>query len=648
MSIYNGEWTLNQNEYLNSVVGQMDLSSGITMIIADVGTGKSHYFSRLPDVFFIAPLVSIVKSIDGLDVSTWNAKVAQVLSNPNKSEYASKTLVVDECHGLYTDFSYKGKLINDLVKIFPYFKSVILMSGTTDAQYINSVQIDRVYRVRKPSVAMKEIKTYIYDTKGKAVLESLVMASKGKRKAIALVNNVDLCNQVAKSYGSKALVVSSDVKDRDEVVEFFNSKRMTDASHDYDLIIGTDSIREGLSIEDDLDEVDIFIYGHTDPDGIEQFCNRFRNVTASKTVHYIVPTTPAIAFKPFDVVSHTDDARNMAERITDAYRGMSTEHFKEHFRTQYSQDLKGSQLRYNKEQDIFEMNLVSIDAYYYEHRKSVYRHDVIEFQSKLMDYDFNYVPPVVVSGNEQLAEEIKEGLRAIKDERKREREDVLSSLVESYSTGKFKYSGQEEYDGLRESIDKLLKVGLKTEQIEQVVNGYINDESFISKVWSDYNYVDERTNIRNMILYYIAKECPMDELNMIDLYALSGMIVEKVLKEVFNGDALAMMKNTHWKGVLTFEGSRLVAKEKCQTKIINRYITLDKPVRKRVTADVLKTPIGAILQMRKVDRYYVYPVKHTSVSGIEIDKNSLADAEVQREVQNVIDMKYALLALRAA
>ncbi|TYF65366.1 hypothetical protein DJ537_25535, partial [Enterobacter hormaechei] len=103
----------------------------------------------------------------------------------------------------------------------------------------------------------------------------------------------------------------------------------------------------------------------------------------------------------------------------------------------------------------------------------------------------------VLEGNEAQAVEINESIKAIKNIQKAEREEILSSLIESYQTGKFEYSGKhEEYDALCESIGKLRKVGLKDSQIELVVNGVIADKTFISRVWADYNYVDEHSNIR--------------------------------------------------------------------------------------------------------------------------------------------------------
>lgn len=73
MKEYTKEWNLSSNEYITAeMVAEMELDSGINLIISDVNTGKSFHFAKQPNTYFIAPLVSIVKSIEGEDVSTWN------------------------------------------------------------------------------------------------------------------------------------------------------------------------------------------------------------------------------------------------------------------------------------------------------------------------------------------------------------------------------------------------------------------------------------------------------------------------------------------------------------------------------------------------------------------------------------------------
>ena len=54
------EFNLKQNEYITDVADEMDLQDGINLVIADVGTGKSYYFSKQTNTAFAAPLVFLL------------------------------------------------------------------------------------------------------------------------------------------------------------------------------------------------------------------------------------------------------------------------------------------------------------------------------------------------------------------------------------------------------------------------------------------------------------------------------------------------------------------------------------------------------------------------------------------------------------
>ncbi|HBL7009268.1 TPA: hypothetical protein LSH92_004509 [Citrobacter koseri] len=613
---YTNEWYLDHNQYISDIADQMDFSTGITLLIADVGTGKTVNFSMQPNVYFIAPLVSIVESTEGVDVSTWNRKVTQVLTNPDKSIYADKILVVDECHGLYIDYSYKGSLINDLVRIFPYFRSVVLMSGTVKQEYLSCVEIDRVYRVHKAQEARKELHQYICTSNAEEVLKSLIQANINKRKAIALVNDVALCREIANSVRG-SLVTVSKTKHNADVLEFYHSKRMTDASHDYRLIIGTDSIREGLSIEDELEEVDVYIFGHRHPDAIEQFCNRFRNVKGVKKVHYIVPVTDSRTMSDFDIVSHTADAERLQMALNGVYEAFETDHFREVFRTQYNNDVKASDVYYDRLKRTFAVNKVSIDYVHSEHRRRQCKHDPMMFEMTLSEYDFYIMPPKQVDGNADRAEKQENSIRVIKTIEKEVRLQVLRDLKEDFSTGNFRHVDHEEYDGLRGSIQKLIKVGLSQEQIPLVVDGYIKNQEFIKRVWDDYNYIDDPDNLRNFVIREFATTTANDYLDRIEVQVVATMTARKVLRELFSNDVELMLKNRLWgrdlrketvfdRDTNSFKPSVTVKDAKAAARIINRYITVENR------------------QIRKGNkRERVYFIKYYNLTGIEIDRDNV-------------------------
>ncbi|MDA8516631.1 hypothetical protein, partial [Citrobacter sp. Igbk 16] len=208
VSVYDGEWILGDGEYLSDIFNAMDFSTGVNLLISDVGTGKSTQFMKdsnapngsgmfdfvnkpepEPEVevksegvkdgyLFLAPLTSIVLSFDGdnktngTGIATWN-QIESIIKSKDKTMYKDMTLVIDECHGLFADYGYKARTINRLISMFGCFKSVILMSGTVQPSDFSSVVFNKVYRVHKPSKSVKRIHTFFATKKDECVIDHI-------------------------------------------------------------------------------------------------------------------------------------------------------------------------------------------------------------------------------------------------------------------------------------------------------------------------------------------------------------------------------------------------------------------------------------------------------------------------------------------
>ncbi len=274
-SKYDGEWFLEQDEYISDISHEMDFNSGINLLIADVGTGKTVHWTKQKNVKFVAPLTSIVDSMSDTNsltkgnVGTWN-QIEGIINTKDKSIFKNTTLVVDECHGLFVDYGYKSRTINRLINAFCEFKSVILMSGTVEADHFSSIEFNKVYRVHKPSQAQKFIRTVFCTKKDDVVINHINSLT---NKTIVLMNNKDLCEVTAGRINRKSLVVNADVKKTPEVQTFFKNKTMGSL----EVIIGTNSIVEGLSIEDELTDVDIVIWG-----------NAYQNVLSNSVIVFVM------------------------------------------------------------------------------------------------------------------------------------------------------------------------------------------------------------------------------------------------------------------------------------------------------------------------------------------------------------------------
>jgi hypothetical protein len=637
--MYTQEWVLTQNEYLSDIADEIYVSTGVTLLIADVGTGKSTYFSQLDNVHFIAPLVSIVSSIEGKDVSTWNRKAAQVLHAQDKSVFKTQTLVLDECHGLYTDMDYKESVINDIMKMIPLFKSVVLMSGTTKEEYLSSVQIDRVYRVRKPSKARKELHHHIVLSEMKKAIEQGILRSKGT-KGIALINDIELCKRIQRQYGDKALVVSSEVKNDPKVQQFYKSKSMTFegmidgeyVKHDYDLIIGTDSIREGLSIEDSLEQVNVFIYQSRDPDSIEQFTNRFRNVSELKAVHYYTNDLPHIDAKPFDIEALKNDSELFCRYINHRFDSFETEVYKNIFRNNYGSDMKGSGIIYDKALEKYVVNSIFIDWQCYKHREKQYRNDMTLFTEVMsQEYNFVFAMPDVIQVNKDDAKELKEDLKKSKQQTKDDYEAVMLQLADDFETGEFRKSGEsEDYDVVRESVYKLFKNGLRPEDVRKVIEGVIADKDFIKKVWSDNNYIEHDSAMRKFIQDYVSTNNITGEFDKATLEALVSQVVHKVLKDLFMRDVQIMASNVVWKQYVANSNGTIVIKNGKAKEILQKYIRIDSQ-RKRMQGD----------------KAMFYWIVDYTLSGIVLQKSVPLEVRSEPELLPMMDFKNKLAVLRA-
>ncbi|MCW1834811.1 hypothetical protein OLZ33_22920, partial [Pantoea ananatis] len=183
--------------------------------------------------------------------------------------------------------------------------------------------------------------------------------------------------------------------------------------------------------------------------------------------------------------------------------------------------------------------------------------------------------------------------------------------------------------------------------IKLVVDGVIEDKNFIRRVWSDFNYIELDTNIRNQILRYIAVECPDDELNPFDTYLLANLALTHTLKEFFRDDEKEMRKNKEWGKLVEWRGGRLEVKGKCEVRVINKYITLGERKRVRVNKD---TPVmlKGLLEIRKVDTYSSYSVKFTNLTGFTIEQIQQTEEFNKKADVRVNEIRSRFIALTAA
>ncbi|XTE59582.1 hypothetical protein AB8Q02_06885 [Enterobacter ludwigii] len=582
-SKYHGEWTLEPNQYISSVFHKMDLTSGVNLVNSSVGTGKTTQFIQeanpetnqkaraKPGYIVLVPLTSIRLSFEGdndvfsTGICTWN-QIETILKHSNKEYFADTTLVIDEVHGFFLDYGYKANVINRLIASFPLFKSVIMMSGTATPNDFSGIEFNKVYKINKPSEARKVISTVVSTRVQDLVLNHL---NSSKRKTIVLLNDKAQCEALNQMCTRTGLVVNADKKSNDDVIELYVSGQMK-----VEVLYGTYSIVEGLSIENQLEEVDIVIVGDEHPARIEQFTNRFRKISKLKNVTYYVNRREVVEVGIFNRAEVVADAKVMKELLQTTYEALQTEEAKYSFTSQYRKDIAGSMVYFHEGK--FEVSFTGIDYAYSEHKTREYANDFSLLSAELKNYGFIVQPLRFEDGDGENNAVIADTAKRLKEEAV----EAENAIIEEYlsdainDTVKPVEEATELYTAIDQSVEKLLARGLHKDDFESLVKGFIDDRSFFYRAHVDADYYPTGSTIREMIVNMIAGRTKLDALAIRDI---ADAIIQKVLKEYFAGNTELMLKHPMWSKCVTMTSTGLESSSSKGAKsIVERYITLGK------------------------------------------------------------------------
>ncbi|WP_323891096.1 DEAD/DEAH box helicase [Aeromonas caviae] len=581
--IYDEVIVLGKNEYISDIAHKIDFSTGKVLVVADVGTGKSVFFSNQKNVKFIAPLTAIKESIiegnesvlsGASNVSTWNA--IDSLGDMNEQDKAAITLVVDECHGLVMD-GYKQNVINRVYSQLDEFKSVVFMSGTVEPSYFSNVEFDRVYRIIKPSVAKKTVNTTYTKNIKASVVDHLRVSP---NKAIVLLDNKAALKAIASKLEQahkKCLIITSDNKTEKHIQDFFKSGMMGS----YDVILGTSCIVEGLSIEDELDCADVVIGGHITPERMEQFTNRFRKVSKEKNVHYFINYSECENVPEFNVKDVVADCIMQAGYLNTIYNSFTSEVKKIDLVKRYRRDANTDSVYFHD--GAFHVSYTGVDLLAAANREQWYRSSFLMFEKKLKDYGFDVKMPKSIDGDSELESDIKAEVDAVNkvegDKRKSTLDDVISDIKE----GVYNESHEDElYEITIESISKLSKRGLDDSNIERLVELYKEDDEIFRKAHTD---AENHTAV-DSFPKFIKSNLVVDSNNMAtsdEVKRVAELVVSKVLNEYFSGDVSLMVRSRSWKSDVELgENGGVVIKNTRETRVLRRYITVGNAKRIRI------------------------------------------------------------------
>lgn len=625
---YDYEIILNGDQYLSDVAYEFKVLNGVNLLICDCGVGKSWYWSKRTDVIMVAPLLSIVKqnTRDGAEfnnihdgVSTYH-QIEKILNDTdNHDKYKNMTLVIDESHGLYLD-SYRDN-VNQLVhKCFGLFKSVVLMSGTIRREYFCNLDVINTVRVRKVQ-PFEKVLTRIQcegDVVGTAIKR--INERQRKNKMVILLNDKgDIKVVRSKLIDIRSLEYTADTKDTAEVQTFLNSSVLGD----YDCLIGTNSIVEGLNINDVLQNCEVHVIGDCTPERIEQVTNRWRKCTGTiRTYHYTPSVLVSGDLPEMDMeITAQDyvDVGNDAANVMNRYIQLLGDKQRKKYVNTYRNENRMENVYWNDETKRFEVSFIKIDYQMANNRFECSKASFNRYAQELTEYGFKFTVPQRAVRYAEVAEE-----RAAVAQDKKEQYQATIDLVISqvHDRGWVVENDTPEAQVQREFVEGFIRRGLKrTDVVEYLARLKANKE-----YWRYLN--DDIRNARNgnSVLDLISRELPnhlvtygkdkKQGLTVQGKRELAEKIVRFVLVERFNGDVLQMCLGG-WGSVIendpklnsnTYINAEaldhlLDSQNKTPDEVLNRYITLGKSERSRINGSVER----------------LTPVKYLSLTGFEFE-----------------------------
>jgi len=625
---YDYEIMLNGDQYLSDVADKFKVLNGVNLLICDCGVGKSWYWSKRTDVIMVAPLLSIVKQNtrkgaefnnihDG--VSTYH-QIEKILNDTdNHDKYKNMILVIDEAHGLYLD-SYRDN-VNQLVhKCFGLFKSVVLMSGTIRREYFCNLDVINTVRVRKVQ-PFEKVLTRIQcegDVVGTAIKR--INERQRKNKMVILLNDKDDIKVVrSKLIDIRSLEYTADTKDTAEVQVFLNSSVLGD----YDCLIGTNSIVEGLNINDVLQNCEVHVIGDCTPERIEQVTNRWRKCTGTiRTYHYTQSVLVSGDLPEMDrEITAQDyvDVGTDSANVMNRYIQLLGDKQRKKYVNTYRNENRMENVYWNDETKQFEVSFIKIDYQMANNRFERSKASFNRYAQELTEYGFKFTVPQRAVRYAEVAEE-----RAAVAQDKKEQYQATIDLVISqvHDRGWVVDNDTPEAQVQREFVEGFIKRGLKrTDVVEYLERLKANKE-----YWQYLNVDIRNARNGNSVTEMIISELPnhlvtygknkKQGLTVQGKRELAEKIVRFVLVERFNGDVLQMrlggwlslMRNDPPEDSKPFNnsssgGSFLNSKDQTPDEVLNRYITLGKSERSRINGSVER----------------LTPVKYLSLTGFEFD-----------------------------
>ena len=293
---------LEKNEYLSQKLDGRTITRN-THIVAPTGSGKTHLKFDGPQCW-VFPTTSLcwqfftknphARTVWG-DAPNQNGDRNFVITTYDSCAKALAhldvykiTLVLDEVHNFVVSSSqgYKLKALRSVLPFIPVAKKVITLTATPFYNEISEFQGFDTIIFKKKDAFKRNVQVLMSEESRKNDVARKI----GERGNFSLVFLQTTDRTVLKSWenavnaqGLEAVMINSQTKGSDEFENILLRNEIRQGS----VYISTSVIAEGVSIETELEEVDVYIMGAHHPYLIEQMARRFRKI---KTLNVFILT----------------------------------------------------------------------------------------------------------------------------------------------------------------------------------------------------------------------------------------------------------------------------------------------------------------------------------------------------------------------
>ncbi|WP_265909674.1 hypothetical protein [Klebsiella quasipneumoniae] len=562
---------------------------GKHLVVCGCAVGKTYESANNSDSLTIVPNTSIVSQYTapeyigtpdentlGSNICTWNQLEKLVGKTHEQLSIIlgdRRILDIDECHGLFCDYSYKRKTIDAIFKVLSagYFRQVRFLSGTILPTDFYGISFDSVSFIERTSTMKKTINViYSHNLSNKKTKYpefnttncfDFIARNNTDAKKLILINDKKKCAAMSialeKATGKKYLVVNADRKEETEIKALFS----TGLLGEYDGVIGTASIFEGWNCNEVCEFGECHMIGDFSTARIQQFTHRWRKCSSVNVYHYRKKPEKSTTKILDELLGNIVDEANA--QLSIANRRINGEC--PAYIAKYAIDNNSALIKYDKDlsPDAFVLNEVGISYNRFEEMARYEQLDSNTYYSNLMLHGFE------LGFEKTEMKPFGDFYKVLADIEKVHRELRTAKIDQTIQYWKNKTPVTEITDpwikllyGRMEQISNSKSGMVSADTVPEVLEAYKSNEKILEVVESDYDFNVDGSLVReylNKILpsYLVLPGTKYDGLWLSresrDRLATEG--VNFVLKAIYGGSVAEMVGSPEWRGLIELDGN---------------------------------------------------------------------------------------------